>query len=71
MTRYFTQDHEWIDVDGAQATVGMITAAYGSVLAFHSVAKAAMRRSAAATSSPSEPPGRSMTSPVLGVDSMP
>ncbi len=23
MTRYFTKDHEWIDVDGAQATVGI------------------------------------------------
>lgn len=23
MPRYFTQDHEWIDVDGVQATVGI------------------------------------------------
>ncbi len=23
MTRYFTQDHEWIDVDGSSATVGI------------------------------------------------
>ncbi len=23
MTRYFTKDHEWIDVDGNQATVGI------------------------------------------------
>lgn len=23
MTRYFTQDHEWVDVDGASATVGI------------------------------------------------
>jgi glycine cleavage system H protein len=23
MTRYFTQEHEWIDVDGATATVGI------------------------------------------------
>jgi glycine cleavage system H protein len=23
MTRYFTQDHEWIDVDGSDATVGI------------------------------------------------
>jgi len=23
MTRYFTQDHEWIDVDGDSATVGI------------------------------------------------
>lgn len=23
MTRYFTEDHEWIDVDGASATVGI------------------------------------------------
>lgn len=23
MTRYFTKDHEWIDVDGAEATVGI------------------------------------------------
>jgi glycine cleavage system H protein len=23
MTRYFTQDHEWIDVDGSNATVGI------------------------------------------------
>jgi glycine cleavage system H protein len=23
MTRYFTEDHEWIDVDGATATVGI------------------------------------------------
>jgi glycine cleavage system H protein len=23
MTRYFTQDHEWIDVDGMSATVGI------------------------------------------------
>ncbi len=23
MTRYFTEDHEWIDVDGAVATVGI------------------------------------------------
>jgi len=23
MTRYFTQDHEWIDVDGSEATVGI------------------------------------------------
>ncbi len=23
MTRYFTQDHEWIDVDGTAATVGI------------------------------------------------
>lgn len=23
MTRYFTQDHEWIDVDGNEATVGI------------------------------------------------
>jgi glycine cleavage system H protein len=25
MTRYFTQDHEWIDVDGDTATVGITT----------------------------------------------
>ena len=23
MTRYYTQDHEWIDVDGSNATVGI------------------------------------------------
>ena len=23
MTRYFTEDHEWIDVDGDSATVGI------------------------------------------------
>jgi glycine cleavage system H protein len=25
MTRYFTEDHEWIDVDGDTATVGITT----------------------------------------------
>jgi len=25
MSRYFTQDHEWIDVDGDSATVGITT----------------------------------------------
>jgi glycine cleavage system H protein len=31
MTRYFTQDHEWIDVDGAQATVGITDYAQGQL----------------------------------------
>ncbi len=31
MTRYFTQDHEWIDVDGAHATVGITDYAQGQL----------------------------------------
>ncbi len=31
MTRYFTEDHEWIDVDGAVATVGITDYAQGQL----------------------------------------
>jgi glycine cleavage system H protein len=31
MTRYFTQDHEWIDVDGDAATVGITDYAQGQL----------------------------------------
>ncbi len=31
MTRYFTQDHEWIDVDGTNATVGITDYAQGQL----------------------------------------
>ncbi len=31
MTRYFTQEHEWIDVDGATATVGITDYAQGQL----------------------------------------
>ena len=31
MTRYFTQDHEWIDVDGQTATVGITDYAQGQL----------------------------------------
>ena len=31
MTRYFTSDHEWIDVDGQQATVGITDYAQGQL----------------------------------------
>ena len=31
MTRYFTQDHEWIDVDGTEATVGITDYAQGQL----------------------------------------
>jgi glycine cleavage system H protein len=31
MPRYFTQDHEWIDVDGASATVGITDYAQGQL----------------------------------------
>ena len=31
MTRYFTQDHEWIEVDGATATVGITDYAQGQL----------------------------------------
>jgi len=31
MTRYFTQDHEWIDVDGTSATVGITDYAQGQL----------------------------------------
>lgn len=31
MTRYFTDEHEWIDVDGAQATVGITDYAQGQL----------------------------------------
>jgi glycine cleavage system H protein len=31
MTRYFTKEHEWIDVDGADATVGITDFAQGSL----------------------------------------
>jgi len=31
MTRYFTQDHEWIDVDGSNATVGITDYAQGQL----------------------------------------
>lgn len=31
MTRYFTQDHEWIDVDGDTATVGITDYAQGQL----------------------------------------
>jgi glycine cleavage system H protein len=31
MPRYFTQDHEWIDVDGAAATVGITDYAQGQL----------------------------------------
>ncbi|MXO74939.1 glycine cleavage system protein GcvH [Altererythrobacter aerius] len=31
MTRYFTEDHEWIDVDGNAATVGITDYAQGQL----------------------------------------
>ena len=31
MTRYFTQDHEWIEVDGDNATVGITDYAQGQL----------------------------------------
>ena len=31
MTRYFTTDHEWIDVDGGSATVGITDYAQGQL----------------------------------------
>ncbi len=31
MTRYFTQEHEWIDVDGTAATVGITDYAQGQL----------------------------------------
>ncbi|MEY2926578.1 MAG: hypothetical protein RL367_1055 [Pseudomonadota bacterium] len=31
MTRYFTDEHEWIDVDGATATVGITDYAQGQL----------------------------------------
>lgn len=31
MTRYFTDEHEWIDVDGGQATVGITDYAQGQL----------------------------------------
>lgn len=31
MTRYFTQDHEWIEVDGSNATVGITDYAQGQL----------------------------------------
>ena len=31
MSRYFTQEHEWIDVDGATATVGITDYAQGQL----------------------------------------
>ena len=31
MTRYFTEDHEWIDVDGDTATVGITDYAQGQL----------------------------------------
>lgn len=31
MTRYFTQDHEWIEVDGTTATVGITDYAQGQL----------------------------------------
>ena len=31
MPRYFTRDHEWIDVDGASATVGITDYAQGQL----------------------------------------
>ena len=31
MTRYFTQDHEWIEVDGQTATVGITDYAQGQL----------------------------------------
>lgn len=31
MTRYFTQDHEWIEVDGETATVGITDYAQGQL----------------------------------------
>ena len=31
MTRYFTKEHEWIDVDGTAATVGITDFAQGSL----------------------------------------
>ena len=31
MTRYFTEDHEWIDVDGDSATVGITDYAQGQL----------------------------------------
>ncbi|MBW4331483.1 glycine cleavage system protein GcvH [Stakelama sp. CBK3Z-3] len=31
MTRYFTEDHEWIDVDGSTATVGITDYAQGQL----------------------------------------
>jgi glycine cleavage system H protein len=31
MTRYFTKDHEWIDVDGETATVGITDYAQGQL----------------------------------------
>ena len=31
MTRYYTQDHEWVDVDGDTATVGITNYAQGQL----------------------------------------
>ncbi len=31
MTRYFTKDHEWLDVDGSTATVGITDYAQGQL----------------------------------------
>lgn len=31
MTRYFTRDHEWIDIDGATGTVGVTDYAQGQL----------------------------------------
>jgi glycine cleavage system H protein len=31
MTRYFTKDHEWLEVDGASATVGITDYAQGQL----------------------------------------
>jgi glycine cleavage system H protein len=31
MSRYFTKDHEWIDVDGAEGTVGITDYAQGQL----------------------------------------
>ncbi|MFM5915673.1 MAG: glycine cleavage system protein H, partial [Chakrabartia godavariana] len=31
MTRYFTDEHEWIDVDGSTATVGITDYAQGQL----------------------------------------
>ncbi len=31
MSRYYTQDHEWIDVDGSSATVGITDYAQGQL----------------------------------------
>ena len=48
MTRYFTQDHEWIEVDGDTATVGITDYAQGQLgdVVFVEVPEAGRRVSA-------------------------